>query len=143
MQWANARSFLSSMCSRDPDAGVALSRRDMLAGFGLAGLLVAAPTLLTSSPAEAGTADPRAVQPERPADANKSAEDGVVEADAPDVPELSAQRWRRRYWRRRYWRRRYWRRVYWRRRYWRGPYWRRRRYWRRRYWRRRYWRPYW
>ena len=133
MEWGQARKFLRSVFSRDDDA-VALSRRDMLAGLGLAGLFLAAPKLLPGV-AEAGTLAP-AVEPEaRSADAtnSKATEQSDVEPKAAsgDVTEFSAHR--RRYWRRRYWRRRYWRRRYWGRRHW------RRRYWRRRYWRRRYW----
>jgi hypothetical protein len=133
MEWGKARKFLGSICSRDHDA-VALSRRDMLAGIGLAGLFVAAPTLLSSSVAEARTLNAPAVEPEvgyaDAADA-KATEHSAVEgdaADSADVTELSARH--RRYWHRRYWRRRYRRRRYWRHRYW------RRRYWRRRYYRR-------
>ena len=63
MEWGKARKFLGSICSRDHDA-VALSRRDMLAGIGLAGLFVAAPTLLSSSVAEARTINAPAVEPE-------------------------------------------------------------------------------
>ena len=123
-----ARKFLRSICSRDHDA-VALSRRDMLAGIGLAGLFVAAPTLLSSSVAEARTLNAPAVEPEvgsaDAADA-KATEHSAVEgdaADSADVTELSARH--RRYWHRRYWRHRYWRRRYWRRRYWRRRYYRR------------------
>jgi hypothetical protein len=128
MEWGKARKFLRSVCSRGDDA-VALSRRDMLAGLGLAGLLMAAPKLLLSSAAEARTLNAPAVGS---ADATndqvseQSAAEGSV-ADSPDVTELSAQR--RRYWRRRYWRRRYWRPRYYRRRYYRRRYWRRRYYW--------------
>jgi len=143
MQWGKARKFLNSICGRDDDA-VALSRRDMLAGIGLA-LFVSAPKLLPPGAAEAKTIDVPAVEPAAgAADATNAAatEYGADErdaADSGDVTELSARRyWRRRYWHRHYWRRRYWRRRYWRRRYWRGRYWHRRRYWRRRYWRR-YW----
>jgi hypothetical protein len=124
---------LARVGSRDHDA-VALSRRDMLAGIGLAGLFVPAPTLLSSSVAEARTLNAPAVEPEvgyaDAADA-KATEHSAVEgdaADSADVTELSARH--RRYWHRRYWRRRYRRRRYWRHRYW------RRRYWRRRYYRR-------
>ena len=52
MAWAKARKFFGSVFGRDDDEA-ALSRRDILAGIGLAGLLVAAPKLLTSSVAEA------------------------------------------------------------------------------------------
>ncbi len=128
MEWGKARKFLASVCSRDHDA-VALSRRDMLAGIGLAGLFVAAPTLLSSSVAEARTINAPAVEPEvgsaDAADA-KATEHSSVEgdaADSADVTELSARH--RRYWRRRYRRRRYWRHRYWRRRYWRRRYYRR------------------
>ena len=133
MQRVKTRNAVSSIC-RDPDAG-ALSRRDMLAGLGLAALFVAAPTVLTAYPAKAGPADTPAVAPERPADATKAVDDRAVEGDA-DATEFSA--WHR-YWHRPRWRRRYWHRVHWRRRYWRRRHWHRV-YWRRRHWRRRYWR---
>ena len=122
MEWGKARKFLGSVCSRDHDA-VALSRRDMLVGIGLAGLLVAAPMLLSSSVAEARTLNAPAVEPEvGSADGTeaKATEHSAVErdaADSADVTELSARH--RRYWHRRYWRHRYWRRRYWRRRYYR------------------------
>src|SRR6187399_3120559 len=128
MDWGKARKFLGSFCSRDQD-GSALSRRDMLAGIGLAGLFVAAPTLLSSSVAEARTLNAPAVEPEvGSADGTdaKATEHSAVEgdaADSADVTELSARH--RRYWRRRYRRHRYWRRRYWRRRYWRRRYYRR------------------
>jgi hypothetical protein len=125
MEWGKARKVLTSVCSRSDDA-VALSRRDMLAGIGLAGLLIAAPKLLAPGAAEAKSIGAPAVEPDvRSADATeaKVAEQSDVErttADSGDVTDLSARRhWRRYYWRRRYWRRRrYWgRRRYWRRRY--------------------------
>jgi len=126
------REFLSSIFRREDDA--ALSRRDILAGLGLAGLLLATPKLLSSSPAEANALEPvEAAAGPSPAPENKSAAaQGAEEGDATDLS--SRRRWWRRRWRRRWWRRR-WRRRYWfrRRRFW------RRRYWRRRYWRRRYW----
>ncbi len=128
MEWGKARKFLSSVCSRDHE-GVALARRDVLAGIGLAGLFLAAPKLL--SVAEARTITAPGVEPEVSADPTNSkvTEHGAAHersaADSADVTEVSAQRWRRRYWQRRYWRRRYWHRRYWRRRYWRRRYWRR------------------
>ena len=126
------KEFLKSIFGRDDDAA-ALSRRDILAGLGLAGLLVATPKLLGSSPAEAKPLDKPAAAPtpETTATDTRAGDEGAVDLNAgdSDVTDLSARHWRRR----RYWRRR------WRRRYWRRPYWRRRRYWRRRYWRRRYW----
>ena len=135
MQWG--KEFLRSVFGRDEEA--ALSRRDILGGLGLAGLLAAAPKLFASSPAEARALDKPAAAPtpETNATDTQGAEEGAVDlnAEGSEVTDLSSQYWRRR--RRRYWRRR-WRRRYWRRRYWR-PYARRRRYWRRRYWRRRYW----
>ena len=128
MEWSKAPKVLRSIFSRDHEEA-ALSRRDMLAGIGLAGLLVAAPTLLSSSVAEARTLNAPAVEPEvgyaDAADA-KATEHSAVEgdaADSADVTELSARH--RRYWHRRYWRHRYWRRRYWRRRYWRRRYYRR------------------
>jgi hypothetical protein len=143
MDWTKVTKSLSSDCSGNDDAAV-LSRREVLASIGFAGVIaVAGSTLLASTPAEGRTNAP-AIEPEAaPADAAKAevaesnvAKHDLADFDAADFTEFSAQ-WRRRYWRRRYWRRRYWRRRYWRRRYW------RRRYWRRRYWRRRYWRRVW
>src|SRR6266404_5410172 len=102
MEWSKARKFLRSVCSRDQ--GMALARRDVLAG-----LFVAAPKLL--SVAEARTIAAPAVEPEVSADPTNSkvTEHGAAHergaADSADVTEVSAQRWRRRYWRRRYWRR--------------------------------------
>ena len=131
MASGRVRMFFSSIFSSDDREG--LSRRDVLAGLGLAGLIAAAPTLLSSTPAEAKNLNAPAGEPDVPSNA-KATEDRAVEAhdaDAPDATDLSARRrWRRRYWRRRYWRRRHWRRRYFRRRrYWRRRYWRRRRYW--------------
>jgi hypothetical protein len=148
MDWTKVTKSLSRDCSGNDDAAV-LSRRDVLAGIGFAGVIaVAGSTLLASSPAEGRTIAP-AIEPEAaPADAAKAevaesnvAKQNLADFDAADFTEFSAQ-WRRRYWRRRYWRRRYWGRRYWRRRYWRRRHWRRRQ-WRRRYWRRRYWRRVW
>jgi hypothetical protein len=139
MEWGRVRKLLRGFYSQDHNAA-ALSRREMLAGIGLAGLFVAAPNLLAMSPAEARTINTPAVEPAAPADTTSAevTEDSAVErdaADTADVTEFSAhRRWSSRY----YWRRRYWRRRYWRRRYY-----VRRRYWRRRYWRRRYWRRVW
>jgi hypothetical protein len=123
-----ARTFLKSVFGRSDDEA-ALSRRDILAGIGLAGLLAAAPKLLAPSVAEAKPVAPEAgpADAARAGETENSAEGAAADSD---VTDLSAQR----YWRRRYWRRRYWRRRY----YWRPRYYRRR-YWRRRYWRRRYW----
>ena len=101
MEWGKARKFLSSVCSRGDDA-VALSRRDMLAGLGLLGLVISAPKLLLPSAAEARTIDAPAAGS---ADATNDQVTEQSAADGADVTELSAQR--RRYWRRRYWRRRY------------------------------------
>jgi hypothetical protein len=130
------RGFLKSIFGRlDEDPGV--SRRDILAGLGLAGALLAAPKLF-ASPAEAmplenaAEAAASARSSETEATETRPAEEGadLAAAEPSELSDLSSQyrrRRRRRYWRRRYWRRRYWRpRVY------------RRRYWRRR-WRRRYW----
>lgn len=122
-----ARTFLRSLFGHDHDEA-ALSRRDILAGIGLAGLLVAAPKLLTASVAEAKTFAPAGEPEAGSTDAanRKGTEDSVERSAAADteVTDLSARRyWRRRYWRRRYYRRRYWRRRYWRRRYWRRRYW--------------------
>ncbi len=121
------KEFLRSIFGRDEEA--ALSRRDALAGLGLAGLLLATPKLLGSSAAEAKPLEPA---PATKADDTQRADEATDLAadDTANVTDLSSQYWRRR--RRRYWRRRYWRRRYWRPRYY------RRRYWRRRYWRRRY-----
>jgi hypothetical protein len=140
MDWSKVGKPLRRAWHRDEAA--VLSRRDALAGIGLAGIFLFAGSKLLR-PAEASPADLPAVDAEAiSADAARAetTEPGTPEhaADTDDVTELTAQRWRRRYWRRRYWRRRYWRHRYWRRRYWRRRYWRHR-YWRRRYWRRRYW----
>src|SRR6185503_4014867 len=96
------KEFLKSIFGRDDDAA-ALSRRDILGGLGLAGLLVAAPKLLGSSPAEARPLDKPAAAAagsspaENQATGNES-EEGVVDLNAgdSDVTDLSA----RRYWRR-------------------------------------------
>jgi hypothetical protein len=125
MAWDSARKFFSTICSGDDRE--AFSRRDMLAGLGLAGLIVAVPKILGPATAEAkdlSVAD----QPPAPAKA-KGAEERreAKDADTPDATDLSSRHHRRRrYWRRRYWRHRYWRRRHWRRRYWRRRYWRRR-----------------
>ena len=50
------KEFLRSIFSREADT--ALSRREALAGLGLAGLLLAAPKLLSASPAEAKALQP-------------------------------------------------------------------------------------
>jgi hypothetical protein len=130
MERVKAQEFLRSIFGRAGDTAE-LSRRDTLAGLGLAGLLLAAPKLLSSSPAEAKALDKPAEaaaaaspKPEANAAEIQGAEAGALElnpGDTADVTELSSYhrywhrpRWRRRYWRRRYWRRRYWRR----RRYW-------------------------
>jgi hypothetical protein len=135
MKWTNVMRSLRSDQSNDVAAP---SRRDVLAGLGVAGLFAVAGSTLLAFPgeAEARVATP-AIEPEAaPADAKGDANDRAG-SEGDGTTEFSAQyRYgpRRRYWRRR--RRRYWRRrrYY----YWRRPYWRRRRYWRRRYWRRRY-----
>lgn len=130
MEWFKVRGLISGLFGRD-DPAAALSRREMLAGIGLVGLLATAPKLLVSSPAEARTVDALSAKPDDSADTTQTSEDRSAERkdeNTTDVTELSAQR--RRYWRRRYrWRRRYWRRRY----HWRRRYWRRRR-WYRRYW---------
>ncbi len=139
MEWVKVRKVLSSAFSRDDDAA-ALSRRDMLAGLGLAGLFLAAPKLLSSAAEartvapDAGTADATDSKVTQRSDAEPKVQSKAAESG--EVTEFSAHR--RRYWHRHHWRRRRWRRRYWRRRYWRHPHWRRR-HWRRRYWRRRYW----
>jgi hypothetical protein len=114
MDWTKVTKSLSRDCSGNDDAAV-LSRRDVLAGIGFAGVIaVAGSTLLASSPAEGRTIAP-AIEPEAaPADAAKAevaesnvAKQNLADFDAADFTEFSAQ------WRRRYWRRRYWRRVWW------------------------------
>jgi hypothetical protein len=129
MDWTKVTKSLGSAASGSDDAAVP-SRRDVLAGIGVAGVfVVAGSTLLAPSPAEARVNTPATEPGAAPADAAR-AEVGecelpnLADLDTTDVTEFSAQ------WRRRYWRRRYWRRP-WRRRYWRRP-------WRRRYWRRGY-----
>jgi hypothetical protein len=126
-----AKGFLKNIFERESETP--LSRRDALAGLGLAGVLLAAPKLLATTAAEAKVLDkPSEAADSAPVPETKASEDHSPDAgaddlnaaEAVDATDLSA----RRYWHRRY----YWRRRYW------GPYWRRR-YWRRRYWRRRYW----
>jgi hypothetical protein len=122
MERGTAQEFLKSIFGREE--ATTPSRRDILAGFGLAGLLLAAPKLLSPSPAEAKPLDKlaEAATGSLPAPEVTSAE--TPEAQESDITDLSSRRyWRRRYWRRRYWRHRYWRRRYWRRRYWRRRYW--------------------
>ena len=104
MQWGDAREFLNGIFSRDE---AAFSRRDMLAGLGLAALFATAPKLLAPGVAEAKPAPVRA--PEAVDATNtEAAEPGADERNAADsdATEFSAQRYYR--WRRRYWRRRYW-----------------------------------
>jgi hypothetical protein len=126
MDWTKVTKSLRSAASGSDDAAV-LSRRDVLAGIGVAGVLVVAgSTLLAPRPAQARVNTPATEPAATPDDATRAE---VAECELPnpadldtaDVTEFSAQ-WRRRYWRRRYWRRRYWRRRYWRRRYWRRRY---------------------
>ena len=134
MQCGRARKFLNGFFSRDE---AVLSRRDMLAGLGLAAVVATAPKLLLPDVAEAKSNAPAIAPEPAKAEAAEPVADQRNAADSTDATEFSARRyyWRRRYWRRRYyWRPRYYRRRYWRRRY----YWRPR-YYRRRYWRRRYW----
>ena len=127
MERGKAQEFLRSIFGREEET--TLTRRDTLAGLGLAGLLLAAPKLLSSGPVEAKPLDKpaEAAAGSSPAPEVKAAE--THEAELGDITDLSSQRyWRHRYWRRRYWRHRYWRRRYWRHRHWRHRYWRRR-YW--------------
>ena len=128
MKWTKVTKSATRDDSGKNDAAV-LSRRNVLAGIGFAGLFaVAGSRLLASSPAEARSDSP-VIKPE--AAPTDGAEGDVAERDTPesnladsdrgDATEFSSQRYyrygpRRRYWRRR--RRRYWRRRYWRRRYW-------------------------
>lgn len=105
-----------------------LSRRQAVAGLGLFGLFLAAPTLIGSDKAEAKALDAAAEAAARQEteaearDLDKRDEIEVAEAgDKETATDFSSQYWRRRYYRRRYFvvRRRYWRRRYWRRRrYW-------------------------
>jgi hypothetical protein len=139
MNWTRVMRSLRS--DHDDDAAVP-SRRDVLAGIGVAGLFAVAGSTLLASPAQAEAATPAPAPEPAPADAAKGEANDRAASDSDEMTEFSAQYWygpRRRYWRRRRrWRRRYWRRRY----YWgyrRPYYWRRRYYWRRPYWRRRYW----
>ena len=104
MEQSKAQKFLRSIFG--PEEGTTLSRRDALAGLGLAGLLLAAPKLLSSSPAEAKPLDKpvEAAAGSSPATEVKTPE--THEAQESGITDLSS----RRYWRRYYWRRRYWRR---------------------------------
>ena len=128
MKWIKVRTSLRSAISHDDDAAI-LSRRDVLAGIGFAGMFaVAGSTLLVASPAEARVDKPAAEPEAAPADAGKAEaaeckapEGDLADLDSAEVTEVSAQRRRRGYYgrrgfygpRRRYWRRR--RRRYWRR----------------------------
>jgi hypothetical protein len=124
------RGFLNRIFGR-VDEAPGLSRRDMLAGFGLAGALLAAPKMF-ATPAAAmplGSAAGAAVSAsdsETKATDVRPAEEGtdLAAGDSSEITDLSSQnrRRRRRYWRRRYWRPRIYRRRYWRRR-WRRRYW--------------------
>jgi hypothetical protein len=127
MKWIKVRKSPGSANSND-DATV-LSRRDVLAGIGFAGMFaVAGATLLAASPAEARVDRPAAEPEAAPADAGeadaaecKAPEGDLADLDTSNFTEVSAQRRRRGYYgrrgfygpRRRYWRRR--RRRYWRR----------------------------
>src|SRR4051794_41467225 len=95
------KGFLRSIFEREDQTS--LSRRDALAGLGLAGVLLAAPKLLASTPAEARSAEvagsPGAPQTDG-GNSQVSQADDVGAADASDATDLSA----RRYWRRRYYR---------------------------------------
>jgi hypothetical protein len=100
-----------------------LSRRDMLAGLGMAGVLaMAGPALLSSRPAQANPIAVAPTEPKVPAADAPAAK--LAEPEPVEHTEFTSQRWR---WRRRWWRRRRWR-------------WRCRRFWRRGRWRRRCWR---
>ena len=122
MKWIKARISQRNANSGNDDAAV-LSRRDVLAGLGFAGLfVVAGSTLLTATPAEARIDAPATGPGVAPADAGKAdvaecsaPERNLADLDNADITEVSAQWRRRRYYgyRRRYWRRR--RRRYWRR----------------------------
>jgi hypothetical protein len=101
---------------RRKEDAAGLSRRDVLAGIGLASVFaVAGSALLTPSQSKASPVNSPPAEPEpasaTTADAAKTAEAGVGHhaADLPEFTEFSAQRrWRRRRWR---WRRRWvWRR---------------------------------
>jgi hypothetical protein len=136
MEWSRTIKVLSGTSRRDHDAAL-LSRRETVAGLGLAGLFaLAGSQILALTSAEARPVDRSRTEGALPPDGahTQAAEHDKPEhptADAVEVTDLSAHRRR--------WRRRYRRRYYWRRRYWRPRYYWRRRYWRRRYWRRRYW----
>ena len=100
----------------DAERASVLSRREVMAGLGMAGVIaMVGPALLTARPAEASPArtnsssepDPKAAKPAATAEARSE----IAECSGPDATEFSAQRrWRRR-WRRgwrRPWRRRRW-----------------------------------
>ena len=123
MNQLKAREILSAVFGRDDDAAV-LSRRNVLAGLGLVGAVLAAPQLLSATAAEAkplAKPEPDAAATEVNARAEQASQE--IGTEASEATDLSSQYWRRR-------RRRY---VYWRRprRYIvvRRRYWRRRRYW--------------
>jgi len=122
MMWIKVKKFPTDIDSASNDAAV-LSRRDMLAGMGIAGLfVVAGPALLAPIQAEARVDAPEAV----PADAGtaevaecSAPERNLAEPDTADFSEFSSQYYRRRARRayRRGYRRGFYRRPYWRRRY--------------------------
>ena len=132
MKEFRAQGFWNTVFGCDEDAA-GLSRRNVLAGLGLVGAVLAAPKLLVASaeatPLAKATQATAASGVSDGQNVDQGTQDTATDLNAEtisDATDLSAQRWRWRR-RRRYWRRRYWRpRVY------------RRRYWRRRYWRRRY-----
>src|SRR5262245_44210255 len=107
MSLIKLRTSQKSANSGNDDAAI-LSRRDVLAGIGLAGMFaVAGSTLLAASPAEARIDTPVAEPEAAPADAGKaeaaecSARKGdLADLDNTEVTDVSAQ-YRRRYYGRR------------------------------------------
>ena len=97
MFW-KVRTILSGALGRNDDA-TALSRREMLAGIGLAGVCaVAGPALLGAAPAQAREGGPVA-EPKSDAPPNEAAAERGSASD--EMPEFSSQDWRRRRRRRR------------------------------------------
>jgi len=126
MMWIKVRKFRRNIDSGNDDAAV-LSRRDMLAGMGIASLFVVAGSALVAPSQAAARVDTPVAEPEAArANAAKAEvaecsapERNLAEPDTADFSEFSSQYYRRRARRayRRGYRRGFYRRPYWRRRY--------------------------
>jgi hypothetical protein len=116
MDWIKLKESLSRADGGRADA---MSRRELLAGIGCAGVFVVAGSTLPAPSAAEAHPNSRVIDPEAvPADTGKAEiaectvpEGDLADAGAADFTDVGAQ-WRRRRWRRRYWRRRFWRRPF-------------------------------